>query len=138
MQWSTSYLIFVMAHDSMPSSFGGGELGFGTERGCARKFCYANILEGPGIELTMTASDQMNFLGRRKNIKHAMLATFPANVLPINSLYDVSFRLNDLEITTSALAKTTTTIAFESPLWVGAPGVAGKKHGGLDLYILNR
>ena len=66
-----------------------------------------------------------------------MLATFPANVLPINSLYEVIWRsaINSLyEITTSALAKTTTTIAFESPLWAGPPGVAGKN----DLYILNR
>ena len=49
MQWSTSYQIYAMAHDQMPSSFG-VSIGFGKERSCARKFCYATTVAGPDIK----------------------------------------------------------------------------------------
>ena len=68
MQWSTSYQIYAMAHDHMPSSFD-TSIGFGKERSCARKFCYATTVAGPDIKLSMTADDGNGLLGRRKNIR---------------------------------------------------------------------
>ena len=123
LQWSTSYNIFVMAHDNMPLSFE-STTGFGDERACGRKFCYVTIAEGPQIQLQMSAVDNQGLLGRRKNQGWKVQATFPSKVLLEGSNYEFSFNLNSLGIQTTGTADTSTIISFTSPKWDAAPGIA--------------
>lgn len=122
-QWSVSYKIFVMAHDRMPSSFG-AVTRFGSARGCARKFCYMNIIEGPALQFSLAATDQNNLYGRIKNIRWGATATFPSSVLLVNSSYKISFFMNGLEVYTSETAATKSSILFDTPVFSSSPGLA--------------
>ena len=122
-QWATSYKIFLMANDRMPSSISSA-VGFGTTRACGRKFCYINSVDGPDIELSMMITDGKGLLGRRKNIRFPSVATFPANVLHVASEYDVTFNVRGLSLSTVANASDSSSISFETPVWDAAPGVA--------------
>ena len=122
-QWSASYKILIMAHDRMPSSFG-AVTRFGSARGCARKFCYMNIIEGPELQFSLAATDQNNVYGRIKNIRWGAKATFPSSVLLVNSSYEIFFSLNGLEVSTSAIAATKSSILFDTPVFPSTPGLA--------------
>jgi len=72
----------------------------------------------------MSANDGQGLLGRRKNIEWPITLQFPSQVLLQNSMYKVSFALNELESTNYALADTQSSVGTMSPIWVAAPGIA--------------
>ena len=110
LQWATSYQIFAMAHDRMPSSFQSA-VGFGEERSCARRFCYAETVDGPDIQLSMIAVDGQSLLGRIKNAEYPAIVSFPSDVLFQGSSYHLMFNLDGLSLSTEdAIANTASTM----------------------------